>query len=95
MISEAWAKDQSDFRQLEQKGVQDERYINCTIKFYNAIYYDLINLIMNNLSALIIAKFKDKIIRTEYVQIIAFKKSLKHAKHFYLGLFKSNQHIDD
>ena len=50
---------------------------------------------MDNLSALIIAKFKDKIIRTEYVQIIAFKKSLKHAKHFYLGLFKSNQHIDD
>ena len=85
IIRDALSKDQSDLLRLEQKVVEAERHYNFTIKSENAIYYDLNNLIMDDNSHLIIAEFKGKIIGTGYAQIRESKKSLKHAKHSYLG----------
>ncbi len=85
IIRKALSKDQPALLKLEQKVVEAERPYNCTIKSENAIYYDLNNLILDDASHLIIAEHNGDIIGTGYAQIRESKKSLKHAKHSYLG----------
>ena len=85
IIREASSKDQAALLCLEQKVVEAERPYNDTIKSENAIYYDLINLVNDAASLLIIAEYKDQIIGTGYAQIRESKKSLRHTKHSYLG----------
>ena len=85
ILRKATSKDQSNLLNLEQKVVEAERPFNHTIKPGIAIYYDLNNLLLGDTSQLIVAEFNGEIIGTGYAQIRESKKSLKHAKHSYLG----------
>ena len=85
IIRKALLKDHKDLLLLEQEVVEAERPFNATIKSKGAIYYDLKNLLIDEASNLIIAELNGKTVGTGYAQIRTSKKSLKHAKHSYLG----------
>ncbi|KZN29696.1 GNAT family N-acetyltransferase [Pseudoalteromonas luteoviolacea] len=69
---------------LEQAVVEAERPFNPQIRS-KACYYDLEDLLENDLSHVIVALHNEEIIATGYVQIRTSKKSLTHNKHGYLG----------
>ena len=85
IIRKASSKDQLALLNLEQKVVEAERPFNKTIKPENAFYYDLNNLIADDVSHLMVAEIKGQIIGSGYAQIRASKQSLNHTQHAYLG----------
>lgn len=70
---------------LEQKVVEAERPYNADIKNGKPIYYDMVNLISDNDSYLLVAEEGGEIVGTGYTQIQVSKDSLQHNKHAYLG----------
>ncbi|MBL4773848.1 MAG: GNAT family N-acetyltransferase [Alcanivoracaceae bacterium] len=70
---------------LEQKVVEAERPYNASIKKGKPIYYDMLNLISDKYSYLIVAEEDGEIVGTGYAQIQLSKTSLQHENHAYLG----------
>jgi len=84
-IRTALVSDQADLLCLEQKVIEAERPYNSALKSKDAVYYDLMSLLIEDTSHLVVAEDNGQIIATGYAQIRTSKKSLTHDKHSYLG----------
>ena len=85
IIRRASREDLRALQKLEQQIISAERPFNDSIRPDNAVYYDLDNLLTDDVSVLMVADLAGQIIATGYAQIRESKSSLKHNKHAYLG----------
>ncbi|GEA13243.1 GNAT family N-acetyltransferase [Alteromonas sp. KUL49] len=82
---EANLSDIDMLKTLEQCVIEAERPFNESIKTEGAFYYDLVDLITQERSAVMVGESEGKIVATGYIQIRASKPSLDHDEHGYLG----------
>lgn len=82
---EANLSDIDTLKTLEQCVIEAERPFNNSIKAVGAHYYDLVDLITQDRSVVMVGESEGKIVATGYIQIRASKPSLDHDEHGYLG----------
>lgn len=82
---EANISDIDNLKALEQCVIEAERPFNNSIKTEGAFYYDLVDLITQDRSVVMIGESAGKIVATGYIQIRPSKPSLDHDEHGYLG----------
>ncbi len=84
-IRSARIDDIEQLKHFEQCVIEAERPFNQAIRDENVRYYDLIKLIEEDSSLLLVAEINGKLIASGYAQIRSSKPQFKHSQHGYLG----------
>ena len=85
IFREATLDDLSRLVELEQAIIESERPYNSSIKDENVSYYDLVSLIGEIDTKLLVVEIEGQIIGSGYAQVRNSRPYFKHSRHCYLG----------
>ena len=85
IFRDATIDDLSRLVEMEQAIIEFERPYNLSIKDENVSYYDLIGLIGETDTKLLVVEIEDQIVGSGYAQVRASRPYFKHEWHCYLG----------